>query len=134
VQVEYQAQIPQALLAFPLVALPQEVALMERHLRLVPPLVQEALPLGQGVPRQVREVQAQAQVLVPVRARALAQQLALAERLALDLEQELSRGLEQGLQLPQELVQDLQLAKVEAQDLVAVLARVAVLGLILEQD
>jgi hypothetical protein len=42
--------------------------------------------------------------------------------------------MEQGLQLPQELVQDLQLGKVEAQDLVAVLARVAVLGLILEQE
>ena len=68
-----------------------------------------------------------------MRVRALAQELGLALQLALDLEQELQRGLEEGLQLPQELVEDLVLGKAEAQELVSVLARVAVLGLILEQ-
>jgi hypothetical protein len=107
------------------VALLEEVALMERHLRLVPPLVQEALPLEQEAPRQV---------LAPVRVRALAQQLALARRLAQDLEEELAQGLEQGLQLPQVLVEDLVLERVEAQELASVLARVATLALILEQE
>jgi hypothetical protein len=93
---------------------------MERHLILVPPLEEQA-------PQQVV-------TLVPVRVRALAQELGLALRLALDLEQELQQGLEQGLVLPQELVEDLVLEKVEAQELVSVLARVAVLGLILEQE
>ena len=94
---------------------------MKRHLQLVPPLKQETLP-----PAKV--------VLVPVRVRALGQQLALAHQLALDLEQELLQGLEQGLQLPQVLVEDLVLARVEAQELASELARVATLGLILEQE
>ena len=102
---------------------------MKGHLRLVPPLVQEALPLAQGAQERVQEVS-----LVPVRVRALAQQLALAQRLAQDLEQELVQGLEQGLQLPQVLVEDLVLARVEAQELASALARVATLGLILEQE
>jgi hypothetical protein len=50
------------------------------------------------------------------------------------LERELSLGLEQGLQLPQVLVEDLSLAKVEAQELVLALARVAILALILGQE
>jgi hypothetical protein len=103
---------------------------MERHLQLVPPLVQEALPLGVEQVPQRQEVQ----VLVPVRVRALAQQLALAQRLARDLEQELVQGLEQGLQLPQELVEDLVLERAEAQELVGVLARVAILARVLEQE
>jgi len=108
------------------VALPQEVAVMERHLRLVPPLEQEALPLEPVAP--------QVKSLVPVRVRALVQQLALAEQLALDLERELVQGLEQGLQLPQVLVEDLVLVRAEAQDLVGVLARVAILARVLEQE
>jgi hypothetical protein len=126
--------VEQVLLEVPLVVLLQEVAVMERHLRLVPPLVQEALPLGQEVPRQVQEARVQAQVLVPVRVRALAQQLALAQRLARDLEQELVQGLEEGLQLPQVMVEDLVLERAEAQELVAVLARVAILARVLEQE
>jgi hypothetical protein len=98
---------------------------MERHLRLVPPLKQEVLPLG--VPQQ-------AATLVPVRVRALAQQLALAQKLAQDLEQELSRGLEEGLQLPQVLVEDFALERAEAQALVLTMARVATLARILEQE
>jgi hypothetical protein len=50
------------------------------------------------------------------------------------LEQELVQGLEAGLQLPQVLVEDLVLARVEAQELASALARVATLGLILEQE
>jgi hypothetical protein len=103
---------------------------MERHLRLVPPLEQEALPLGVEQAPQRQEVQA----LVPVRVRALAQQLALAQRLARDLERELVQGLEEGLQLPQVMVEDLVLERAEAQELVAVLARVAILARVLEQE
>jgi len=101
----------------------QEVAVMKRHLRLVPPLEQEA-------PQQERVVQS----LVPVRVRALAQQLGLAQRLVLELEEELAQGLEQGLQLPQVLVQDLKLVQVDSQALGLVLARVAILAQILEQE
>jgi hypothetical protein len=97
------------------------------HLRLVPPLEDQELPLEEQAPRQ-------AVTLVPVRVRALAQELALALQLALDLEQELQQGLEEGLQLPRELVQDLELARAEALDLGSALARVGVLGLILEQE
>ena len=96
---------------------------MKRHLRLVPPLQQEA-------PQQERVVQS----LVPVRVRALAQQLGLAQRLVLELEEELAQGLEQGLQLPQVLVQDLKLVQVDSQALGLVLARVAILAQILEQE
>jgi hypothetical protein len=60
--------------------------------------------------------------------------LALAQKLALDLERELSLGLEEGLQLPQVLVEDLVLERAEAQELVGVLARVAILARILEQE
>jgi hypothetical protein len=101
----------------------QEVAVMKRHLTLVPPLQQEA-------PQQERVVQS----LVPVRVRALAQQLGLAQRLVLELEEELAQGLEQGLQLPQVLVQDLKLVQVDSQALGLVLARVAILAQILEQE
>jgi len=96
---------------------------MKRHLRLVPPLQQEA-------PQQERVVQS----LVPVRVRALAQQLGLAQRLVLELEEELAQGLEQGLQLPQVLVQDLKLVQVDSQALGLVLARVVILAQILEQE
>jgi hypothetical protein len=105
------------------VVLLQEVAVMKRHLRLVP-------PLGQEAPQQERVVQS----LVPVRVRALAQQLGLAQRLVLELEEELAQGLEQGLQLPQVLVQDLKLVQVDSQALGLVLARVAILAQILEQE
>jgi hypothetical protein len=74
------------------------------------------------------------QSLVPVRVRALAQQLGLAQRLVLELEEELAQGLEQGLQLPQVLVQDLKLVQVDSQALGLVLARVAILAQILEQE
>jgi hypothetical protein len=96
---------------------------MKRHLTLVP-------PLEQGAPQQERVVQS----LVPVRVRALAQQLGLAQRLVLELEEELAQGLEQGLQLPQVLVQDLKLVQVDSQALGLVLARVAILAQILEQE
>jgi hypothetical protein len=96
---------------------------MKRHLTLVP-------PLQQGAPQQERVVQS----LVPVRVRALAQQLGLAQRLVLELEEELAQGLEQGLQLPQVLVQDLKLVQVDSQALGLVLARVAILAQILEQE
>jgi hypothetical protein len=99
---------------------------MERHLRLVPPLVEGVLPLKQEALPAV--------TLVPVRARALAQQLALVHQLALDLEEELLRGLEEGLELPQALSQELVLAKVEAQQLGLVLAQVATLARILAQE
>jgi hypothetical protein len=69
-----------------------------------------------------------------VRVRALAQELALVQRLARDLEQELVQGLEEGLQLPQVLVEDLVLVRAEAQELVGALARVAILGRVLEQE
>jgi hypothetical protein len=88
--------------------------------------VQEALPLEPVAPRVVS--------LVPVRVRALSQELALVQQLAQDLEQELVQGLEQGLQLPQVLVEDLVLARAEAQELVGVLARVAILARILEKE
>lgn len=100
---------------------------MERHLRLVPPLVQE-----EGL--KAKAVKVPRQALVPVRVRALAQQLALAQRLAQDLEEELVQGLEEGLQLPQVLVEDLVLARAEAQELGLALARVATLAGILEQE
>jgi hypothetical protein len=122
-------------LEVPLVVLLQEVAVMERHLRLVPPLVQEALPLGEeALKAKVPQWALEAQSLVPVRVRALAQQLALAQRLAQDLEEELVQGLEEGLQLPQVLVEDLVLARAEAQELASALARVAVLARVLEQE
>jgi hypothetical protein len=114
-------------LEVPLVVLLQEVAVMERHLRLVPPLVQEG-----GL--EAKAVKVPRQALVPVRVRALAQQLVLVQRLAQDLEEELARGLEEGLQLPQVLVEDLVLARAEAQELASVLARVATLAGILEQE
>jgi hypothetical protein len=120
-------------LEVPLVVLLQEVAVMERHLRLVPPLVQEALPLGEEA-LKAKAVKVPRQALVPVRVRALAQQLALAQRLAQDLEEELVQGLEEGLQLPQVLVEDLVLARAEAQELASALARVAVLARVLEQE
>jgi hypothetical protein len=50
------------------------------------------------------------------------------------LEQELVQGLEEGLQLPQVLVEDLVLVRAEAQELVGALARVAILGRVLEQE
>jgi hypothetical protein len=119
-------------LAVALVALLQEVAVMERHLRLVPPLGQEEGLEAKAV--KAPQWALEAQSLVPVRVRALAQQLALAQRLAEDLEEELVQGLEEGLQLPQELVQDLVLARAEAQELASALARVATLAGILEQE
>jgi hypothetical protein len=106
---------------------------MERHLQLVPPLEQEALPLGVQALERVQE-QAPQVSLVPVRVRALGQQLALVRALARDLEEELAQGLEEGLQLPQVLVEDLVLARVEAQELASALARVAILGRVLEQE
>jgi hypothetical protein len=119
--------VAKVLFQVPLVALPQEreEAVVVSHLRLVPPLEQEALPLEQEAPQPEQVV---------LLLRALVEELPTVHYLALDLERQLQLGLEQGLQLPQEMVEDLVMARVEAQDLASALARVATLGLILEQE
>jgi hypothetical protein len=64
----------------------------------------------------------------------LSQQLRLAHKLAFDLEEELAKGMEDGIQLPRILVEDLMLTRTEAQELVLTLVRTATLGLILEEE
>jgi hypothetical protein len=55
-------------------------------------------------------------------------------RITAQSKRELVQGLEEGLQLPQVLVEDLVLERAEAQELVGVLARVAILARVLEQE
>jgi hypothetical protein len=71
--------------------------------------------------------------LVPIRIHALKQQINLAQKLAQDLEEELSRGMDEKMVLPSIMTQDLVLLSDDSKELMRTMARLAVLGKILEE-